>query len=221
MSRALRALLLAAALVGCGSSPTPTAPRPVAPTPAPTWRDPLASEPIGIFHSKRFDLSLPLPDGRGFAIDDTRGPWLVAKHAGSRSTLLVRRWRELSAIDRDGCEAVARRGRSLPSLDAADVVDVRNLPVPPDHDTVATAALFRPAPRPPATTAPLYGLVLAFGAWSRQCFAYAFVTELDGPGAEPIVAERLVRMMDQSLAALRARSDLDPSLERDATAPER
>lgn len=211
-----RALFIAVGLGACGAPPPPPPLPSTPPPPVTATRDPLASEPIGVFRSKRFDLALPLPDGKGFAIDDTRSPWLVAKHAGSRSTLLVRRWREQGAIGRDGCEAVARRARPLPSLDAADVIDVRNLAIPPDHDTVATAALFRPPPRPPATTAPLYGLVLAFGAWDDQCFAYAFVTELEGAGAEAIVAERLVRVMDQSLASIRARSDLDPSLERDA-----
>lgn len=214
--RTLAALiLLGASACGATSSPPPPAPA-AAPAPVtPTSNDALAREPIGIFRSKRFDLALPLPAGKGFAIDDRSTPWLVARHEASRSTLLVRRWRELEVMTREGCEQAARNGRALPTLDAAEILEVRSLHVPPDHDTEATVALFRPAPRPPATTAPLYGMVLAFGAWSRQCFAYAFVTEHDGIGAEAIVAERLVRMVDQSLAEIRARSDLDPALERE------
>src|SRR5690606_23056043 len=114
-------------------------------------------------------LALPLPDGRGFAIDDRSAPWLVARHEASRSTLLVRRWRELGIMTREGCEEVARRGRALPTLDGAEILEVRPMPVPPDHDTHATVALYRPPLRPGAAAAPLYGLVLAFGAWSRQC----------------------------------------------------
>lgn len=213
--------MAAAALLGagaCGGAPPPPPPAPVAAPPptAPSADDPLAREALGIFRSKRFDLALPLPDGKGFAIDDRSTPWLVARHEASRSTLLVRRWRELEVMTRERCEEVARNGRALPTLDAAEILEVRSLAVPPDHDTEATVALFRPPPRPPATTAPLYGMVLAFGAWSRQCFAYAFVTEHDGTGAEAIVAERLVRMVDQSLGHIRARSDLDPTLERES-----
>lgn len=207
--------VLGAASCGAAPPPPPPAPTVVQAPPAPTSNDPLAREAIGIFRSKRFDLALPLPAGKGFAIDDRSTPWLVARHEASRSTLLVRRWRELEVMTRERCEEVARNGRALPTLDAAEILEVRSLHVPPDHDTEATVALFRPAPRPPATTAPLYGMVLAFGAWSRQCFAYAFVTEHDGTGAEAIVAERLVRMVDQSLAQIRARSDLDPALERE------
>jgi hypothetical protein len=221
MSRSALALLALAALAGCGGppSPPPAPPRPAAPPPETVADlDPLTAGPIGIFRSKRFDLVVPLPDGRGFAIDDTRGPWLVARHAGSRSTLLLRRWRTPGITTRDACERAARDGRPLPSLDAAELIEVKSVAVPPDHDTSATVALYRPPARDGAPPPPLFGMVLAFGAYARQCFAFAFVTEADGAGAEAIVAARLQRLVDQSLGGIQARSDLDPTLGREGGA---
>ena len=213
---------VASLALGCGGGAVarPVPPTRAPPAPAVESGDALATGPLGIFRSKRFDLAIPIPDGRGFAIDDTRGNWLSARHEGSRSTILLRRWRVPELTSRDGCEAAARNGRTLPTLDAAEVLEVRSLAVPPGHDTEASVALFRPRARP-GESPPLFGMVLAFGSSARQCFAFAFVTEHAGPDAEAVVAARLARVVDQSLARIEAKSDLDPRLEREVPAPSR
>jgi ferric-dicitrate binding protein FerR (iron transport regulator) len=215
-----RALLpfLVAVLAGCTGEARPVAKPPPPPKTAPrspAESDGLASGPTGFFRSKRFDLRIPFPDGAAFKIDDTRAPWLVARHEASRSTVVLRRWREADLVSHDICEAKARTLRALPSLDDAEIIETRSLAVPPDHDTTATAALVHAPARKDAAPPPLYGVILAFGGFAHDCFAYAFVTEAEGREAETIVAARLVRMMDGSLAAIDARSDLDPSLERE------
>jgi hypothetical protein len=200
------------------ASPPPPRPRPhpAAPTPSAADRDPLVAGPTGFFRSKRFDLRIPFPDGATFKIDDTRGPWLSARHESSRSTLVVRRWHEPDLVNHESCEAKARTLRALPSLDDAEIIDTRTMAVPPDHDTNATVALVHPPQKPGTTEAPpLYGVVLAFGGFAHDCFAYAFVTEATGPDAESVVAARLVRVVDGSLTRIEAKSDLDPTMERD------
>ncbi len=76
--RALRTCALGAVVslaLGCAGRPVASPRPPPPPPPAPTAEtgDALATAPLGIFRSKRFDLAIPIPDGRGFAIDDTRG----------------------------------------------------------------------------------------------------------------------------------------------------
>jgi len=222
---AVAALAVASSTLACTQTETarPTEPR-AAPKTAPASpadRDALVAGPLGFFRSKRFNLRVPFPDGAGFKIDDTRAPWLVAKHEASRSTLVLRRWREPELTSHDICEAKARTLRALPRLDEGAIIETRTLQIPPDHDTHATVAIVHPPPPkngagkeggPP----PLFGVILAFGGYAHDCFAYAFVTEAQGADAETLLAARLVRVMDGSLAHVEMRSDLDPSLEREA-----
>ena len=231
-------VLLAAWSVACApAEPARVVASPVAARTTPSLaaeQDPLVAGPTGFFRSKRFDLRVPFPDGSSFKIDDTRGPWIVARHDASRSTLVVRRWKEPELMNHETCEAKARSLRALPSLDDAEIIESRTFQIPPNHDTTATVALIHaparkavvsPAGSPagsspgtsaPADPAPLYGVVLAFGGYAHDCFAYAFVTQAGGKDAETIVAARLARVVDGSLARVESRSDLDPSLERDA-----
>lgn len=219
LARAAAALLLAGACVGCtpAEAPPPAAPH-VAPKTAPTSvadGDALVAGPVGFFRSKRFNLRVPFPDGAGFKIDDTRAPWLVARHEASRSTLVLRRWREPDLVSHETCEAKARDLRALPKLDDAEIIETRTLAIPPDHDTHATVAIIHPPPRKDAPAPPIYGVILAFGGYAHDCFAYAFITEAEGAPAETLLAARLVRVIDGSLMHIEARSDLDPSLERE------
>ncbi len=224
LSRTAAILLVACSTAACAptETPPPSEPRrpPKAQPASPADSDALVSGPLGFFRSKRFNLRVPFPDGAGFKIDDTRGPWLVARHEASRSTAVLRRWREPDLVSHEACEARARTLRALPKLDEAAIIETRTFPIPPDHDTHATVAILHPSPRKgapvEAAPPPFYGVILAFGGYAHDCFAYAFVTEAAGPEAERVLAARLVRVMDGSLARLEARSDLDPSLEREA-----
>jgi hypothetical protein len=202
--------LALALLFGCGGAadPPPTnPPRPLpsagsaAQKPAP---DPIAgASSFTTIPSARFDLGLPLPDGASFRVDDRTERWLVARHDGTNSVLLVRTWREDEVVNRSRCEARARGWRDLPSRDGRRLVSASRLAVPADHDTVVEVFL---GPRAPAGE-PTDGFVLAFGGWAKRCFAYVFLTR----GDERVVMERLAIMVDGSLARLRFQSELAPA----------
>jgi len=196
--RVLFALAFASAL-GCGAAPSrrdaPTTPPP--PPPAPV--DPIASgASFTTIASARFDLSLPLPGGASFRVDDRSERWFVATHSSTNSTLLVRTWREDAVVNRERCEARARTWRALPEREGSRLIESRRVAVPEDHDTVAEVRL---GPRAPVVT----GFVLAFGGWAKRCFAYVFVTKDEDPR---VVTDRLATMMDGSLARTKVRSEL-------------
>ena len=214
LGRAGVLITAAASLTGVAACPPTALPPPAGAAPAPRVApvepapDPLADGPIGRFRSKRFGLVVPLPDGTGFRIDDPRSPWLVASHAGSGSTLRVRRFRERDIVNRDRCEARARELASLPTLDDAEVLELRSLAAPTDHDTQA-AVYVRPVRGKPGVE----GGILAFGGWARQCFAYVFTTSAEGPDAARLVAARLSRRLESSLAGVADGDPFRPSVE--------
>src|SRR5262245_42562151 len=89
LAAAVAAALFTAA---CGPAAQPPPPPPPTPTAAPAAEraSDLETGKVGEFHSKRFQITLPLPDGRAWKIDDHSGTWLVATHAASSSELAVR-----------------------------------------------------------------------------------------------------------------------------------
>ncbi len=109
-----RALAPAAALLALvpACAPAPAAP-PEPPRPAPPAQaaSTLGDGERGEYRSDRFDLRLPLPDARGFRVEDGEGPWLIATHAASSTSLLVRTWREDGRASRAACEARAALAR--------------------------------------------------------------------------------------------------------------
>jgi hypothetical protein len=209
-ARSLALAALCAASSACSSGPQ-TASVPTAsavPTAAPTVDPPPRT---GVFVSKRFGMKLSLPGGSVWKIDDTRASWLVAKRADDDSTLLVKLWRDENRMTPDKCEERARASRALPSREGADVLEQRTLDVPPGLGTHADVALVADP-----SGKGLYGMILAFGGWSRRCFAYVYVTHAEGPGADAVVGDRLAAMTETSLRTLEFESDLDVVLERDA-----
>jgi hypothetical protein len=202
---ALAAGLLAAA--GCDSPGPSVRPPPAAPTAAPPpapIADPLASGASGLFRSARFDLLLPLPDGRAWAIDDHKESWLRAEHRATASSLVLRAWREDLPVSRARCEEQARLSRTLPERRGTVAIETRHVDVPPGHDT-ALEVLVRAAPGKPVE-----GIAMAFGASGRRCFAFAFVTSA---AREEIVAERLAAITDGTFSRMRFESALSPPRE--------
>ncbi|MDC3952990.1 hypothetical protein KEG38_04000 [Polyangium jinanense] len=206
--------LALALLCGCGSAPSPQTnpPRPLpsagsaAPKPAPDAI--AAASSFTTFTSARFDLSLPLPDGSAFRVDDRTERWLVARHEATSSVLLVRTWREDEVGSRARCEARARTWRDLPSRDGRRLVSASHIAVPPDHDTLVEVLL-----GPHSTNGePTDGFVLAFGGWAKKCFAYVFATR---DANERVVMERLAVMVDGSLRRMRFQSELAPARSRE------
>lgn len=206
---ALLALLAAALLAACApapAAPPPSPPRPAAPPPPST----LGEGELGVYRSERFDLRLPLPDARGFRVEDGEGPWLVATHAASSTSLLVRTWREDGRASRAACEARARLWRDLPRPDRDLTAVERRIDVPEGFDTVVEIGV---ADAPPG--APIEGFAVAFGGYGRRCFAFVAETRAAGPSAERVVAERLAAVVEISLGGLRLEREVAPAVPRE------
>ena len=215
----MRGALACAALSlapACGAPPPPAEPPPATPITRPKPAPPPADlgGAAGEHRSARFDLLLPLPDGAGWRVDDAGTPWLVATHAASSTTLLVRAWRPGGLVNRQACEEQARLWRDLPGREGAAVAERRRIDAPAGFDTeveIGVATGIEEAAQPGA---PVTGFVAAFGGWARRCFAYAAVTRAEGAGAARVVAARLAALVEVSLAGVRLESELQPALRR-------
>lgn len=225
---------------GCGASDATPSPPPAASAiapPAPRPQPPLALGPWGTFRSERFGLTIPLPDGRAWRIDDRTGTWLSATHDATSSTLAVRAWRGSGIASRRRCEEEARVRRKIPDLTGADIVEQRAVNAPAGFDTYVEVAILAPRPDPPArklaalaaadagappapAEAPIDAFILAFGGRAHRCFGYIYTTQASGPDAERALGERLATMVERSLGAVVLESDLDPHIPR-APHPER
>lgn len=176
---------MGAALVGCGSAPQQpvTAVAPVRPAAAEFADDP---RPLPRYHSKRLALSLPLPDGQAWRIDDHSRPELVATHAPTRSRVLVAVLREDVLVGRTECEAIARERKLIPggelhTLESAIDVTQQN------YDTRIWVAV-EPGAGPGS---PITGHVMAFGGFLRKCYVFDFSTQIEGVADEPVLSSRL------------------------------
>jgi hypothetical protein len=203
---------VALGLAACGGPPSAASPAPRGPASTAQLTS-FAAGPWGTFRSKRFDLELPLPDGHAWRIDDHTTGWLVATHAPTASTLLVRTWREDANMNRARCEERARSWRALPDREGTDLIEQFDLALPPDHDTHAEVRAGRGGARADTIT----GAVLAFGGFARKCFAYVYATSASGPGAEAAVGDRLAVMAHGSLEKLTFTSELAPARSRGPT----
>jgi hypothetical protein len=162
-------------------------------------------------------LSLPLPDGPAWRIDDHTSPALVATHARTRSRVLVAVFRAEEPVGRGSadngsvgrgsadngivgraqCEDLARAGGLLPTgpfrtLD--DEVEVTQS----TFDTRVRVAL-RPGADP---RQPLVGEVMAVGGFLRKCYVFDFTTEVDGADDEPALSSRLAFARTRILGGL-------------------
>jgi len=164
--------------------------------------------PWATFHSKRFELSLRLPDGPAWRIDDHRSPWLRATHEATHSKIAVRAWREDENVTRAACYARAKAwDPSLPDLEASRLLDdgVRSI------DTQNARVVVGLAGR--AEAALTAGFVVAIVGEVRRCLLLAYETEAGGPAAEGDVADRLAIVADRLLRTLRFDQSFAPSRE--------
>jgi hypothetical protein len=213
--------VLALGISGCETVPVVA---PVVPLKAVAVVEPvvkgLGDGGVGEFVSLRFGLKLPLPDGKGWKIDDHDGGWLVAKHAGSASELVVRGWREEAVMNRGRCEERARFWRKIPERESADIVEKHAVDVPGGFDTVVEVGVIAPALAGKKARAgeELRGIAMAFGGKGRRCFAWIYTTSAGGPGAEAVLGERLATMVQGSLSATTTVNELEPQIDR-APAP--
>jgi hypothetical protein len=190
--------LLLLLLASCRSPTTATVPPSGRPAAAPF---PDEAGPLLRYHSARFALSLPLPAGRTWRIDDHSQAELLATHAATRSRVVLATFRTDALVGRTQCEALARERKLFPAGDLRILEDETGI-TQQTFDTRSVVAL-APGSGPDR---PLVGHVMAFGGFLRKCFVFDFSTEVDGAADEPVLAARLAYARARILGGL----ELDP-----------
>jgi hypothetical protein len=153
--------------------------------------------PLPRYRSKRLALSLPLPDGRSWRIDDHSQPELVATHAPTRSRVVVATFPATELVGRGQCEALARDRKLVPPGELQMLEDETGI-TQQTFDTRTMVAI-APGVRPDQ---PLVGHVMAFGGFLRKCFVFDFTTEVDGAADEPVLSSRLAYARARILGGL-------------------
>ena len=132
---------------------------------------------------------LPLPDGRGWAIDDHKSEWLVATHAASTSVLRLRTLREDHAMSHAKCEASARaKDPSLPREDQGRLIATAD-DLLPGWDARSIAIVI---PREGS----LEGQLTLYAANVRRCLVVHFATRSSARDAEAAIGARLGDVTD-------------------------
>jgi hypothetical protein len=153
--------------------------------------------PLPRYHSTRLALSLPLPDGHAWRIDDHSHDELVATHAPTRSRVMVAMFHAGDLVGRTQCEALARDHKLVAPGELHPLEDVSGL-TQQTFDTRTVVAIV-----PGATPEePLVGHVMAFGGFLRKCFVFDFSTEVDGASDEPVLSARLAYARARILGGL-------------------
>jgi len=159
----------------------------------------------GTFHSKRFELSLPLPDGSSWKIDDHGSHWLKAEHERTNSTLWLRSWAEDRIVTRGDCYARAREwNSSLPDLAELSLVDDRTLLLFGERETRVVAGVDESASPRSA------GFVVAVAGDVRRCLVVAYRTQATGADGPLAVADRLAFVADRLLPSVKPDPSFSP-----------
>jgi hypothetical protein len=159
------------------------------------------TRPLPRYHSKRLALSVPLPDGPHWRIDDHSQPELVATHSATRSRVRVAIFRTEDLVGRAQCEAMARDRKLVPDGELHTLEDEVTV-TQQAFDTRVWVAL-QPGGAPDR---PLAGHVMAFGGFLRKCYVFAFSTEVNGAADEGELSSRLAYARARILGGL----EMDP-----------
>jgi hypothetical protein len=192
--------LLASFLVlsSCAARQSVTAPVETKVTPAAFSDD---ARRLPRYHSKRLALTLPLPDGARWRIDDHSQPELVATHVETRSRVTVAVFHADELVGRTQCEELARARKLVPEGELHTLEDDVAL-TQQTFDTRIWVAV-QPGGAPER---PLAGHVMAFGGFLRKCYAFDFATEVDSAADEAVLAARLAYARARILGGM----ELDP-----------
>lgn len=187
-------------MAGCGS---PAATKPPAPDLVTTSAHPVRftadAGAWGAFHSKRFNVSVPLPDGKQWKIDDHRTEDLVATHAPTSSRLTLRAEFEEQLMNRARCEERAVALGILPA-DAEQrftTVEDDAWVGPESYDSRVWVAV--EAGRPGGA---VVGHVFLFGSWIKRCLLVHFATEVPAK-EEELLADRLAVAEERIVKAIK------------------
>ncbi len=191
-------------VVGCGGSP-PATTAPVRSTPdlpppssrAPEYANDDAS--WGRFHSKRFQLSVPLPEGKSWKVDDHSKPDLVAVHQATSSRLAITATQEEELMNRERCETRAKNLGWVPAR--LTTVDEQVVTGPEAYDSRIWVALDAGKPG-----GGVEGHVFLFGAFLRRCLLVHLTTAVPSAKDEEVLAARLALATSRIVKAI----TLDP-----------
>jgi len=175
------AIALGVAACGPATEAKPPPPPPAVAAGAVSFADGAAA---ARFHSGRFGLSVALPDGKAWRIDDHGKRELWATHAPTHSSLTIYQWNETELMNRAKCETRARE-LGLDVEGELDVVEQQVASVPDTWDTrIVVLSELRPASKA------VLGHVLAYAASIRKCIFFHFQTDAR-VGEETVVSSRL------------------------------
>jgi len=182
----LALLLTVVALSACGDPAPAPPPRTAATAPASTApRYPADDASWGRYHSKRLQLSFPLPDGKAWRIDDHSRPSLFALHEATGSRISVITTQEDDLVNREKCEARARALGWVTSTTLTTVDDETTIG-PEAYDSRIWVALDAAK-----QGGGLEGHVYLFGAFIRRCLLVHVSTRVASPNDEDVLSERL------------------------------
>jgi hypothetical protein len=149
------------------------------------------------FHSLRFKLSIPLPDGQAWRVDDHSRRELLATHAPTHSALLIYLFTEPDLMNRQKCEARARELGLVARGDLRTVEDAVTVG-PEAYDTRVWVALA--AGRAPGDK--LAGHVFGFGAYIHKCLFFHYASDVASDHDEPLLSARLATARTRILAGI-------------------
>ncbi|MBX3230866.1 MAG: hypothetical protein KIT84_01505 [Labilithrix sp.] len=156
----------------------------------------------GKFHSKRFNLTVPLPDGKVWRIDDHREPELVAFHEPTQTGLRVRATIEEGLMNRQRCEDRARALGIVPTETKTFTTVEDSVWVGPEaYDSRVWVAI--EAAKPGAA---VMGHVYLFGSFIRNCLIVHLSTSVPTDQDHEVLATRLAVAEERIVKAI----TLDP-----------
>jgi hypothetical protein len=187
IARIAFAAVVLVACVGCqASSPAPSSQTPTAPSAATFSEDPSR---LPQYRSHRLALTLPLPDGKEWRIDDHSRPELVATHAPTRSRLAVSVFGTEELVGRTQCEEKARARNLVPNDDGRTLRTVEDAVAITQQTFDTRVEVMLAVGGTPAS--PLGGRVMAFGGFLRKCYVFVYSTEVDSASDEAVLSSRL------------------------------
>lgn len=146
------------------------------------------AEKWGKFHSKRFNVTLNLPDGKAWKIDDHKEADTVAVHDGTMSQIRVRATNEPDLMNRKRCE---ERARAIGVL--SDKTDTNLMTLedevwigPEAYDSRVWVAI-----EPGRPGGGVVGHVYLFGSYIRRCLFVHVTTTVPSVKEEETLATRL------------------------------
>jgi hypothetical protein len=186
-------------LAACADPPPPATPTPrtISDPPVSTApRFPMDDASWGRYHSKRFLLSFPLPDGKAWHIDDHSKPSLFAVHDATSSRVWVMTTQEDELVNRQKCEERARALGWVTSTTLTTVEDQTTIG-PEAYDSRIWVALDAAKPG-----GELEGHVYLFGAFIRRCLLMHVSTRVPSAKDEDVLSERLALARARILRSL-------------------